>query len=426
MKKVTIVIGSNYGDEGKGRTVSYFCKMLHRDEMNYKKLVVRSNGGAQAGHTVVNNNRIVFHHFGSGTSEISRVPTYLSEKFIVNPMFFRKEYEDLKRKGYEPKVYVNENCLVTTVYDIFINQAWETSLGKKRYGSCGAGIYETVIRNDLEQFKTTVKMIPNEKNMISRSFMNKVRKIKDDYFMQRLFIAMKSSDIPKPYDEIIKRNLFLPYLKDVLFFIKHVTIIKNEEEKNFLNSFDHVVFEGAQGLLLDQSREKNGEKITPSNTGIKNPFEVLKRNGLLDECLVEVVYCTRWYNTRHGNGYLPLSMPKNCISEKIEDKTNIPNEFQGTMRYGILDINSLFERVFEDFESVAVDRKNWKISIALNCLDQIDKFAIIYHNGINVMKTKNEIVDIFSMFLNSSHQRNRIYLGNGISANLTIPRNIIK
>lgn len=425
MKKITIVIGSNYGDEGKGRTVSYFSKMLRADETGCKKLVIRSNGGAQAGHTVVNNSRIVFSHFGSGTCEMARVPTYLSDKFIVNPMFFRKEYEKLERLGYEPKVYVHEDCLVTTVYDIFINQAWETSLGDKRYGSCGAGIYETILRNKSRDFQTKVSMIKNEQGRISSDFFKRVKDIRDNYFLQRLFIAMQKSEIPKPYDEIAKKNLLFPYMKDVLFFIRHVEILKKDKEKEFLDSFDNLIFEGAQGLLLDQSREILGENVTPSNTGLLNPFEVLDRNGYVDKVPVEVVYCTRWYMTRHGAGKLANTIKKDILSEKIEDKTNVPNEFQGSLRYGILDVDEFFARIFYDFDSLAYDRKNWKISVALNCLDQIDRSAPVYHKGFGCLKTKDELIDIFCDSLKYSAQKGRLYLGGGVSASMTIPREIV-
>lgn len=82
MKKITVVIGANYGDEGKGRAVSYFSKNHKEEEKKYRKLVIRFNGGSQAGHTVVNNDRIVFGHFGSGTSEENPVDTYLSLSLI--------------------------------------------------------------------------------------------------------------------------------------------------------------------------------------------------------------------------------------------------------------------------------------------------------------------------------------------------------
>ena len=83
------VIGSNFGDEGKGLVVDYLCK-------TGGEVVVRFNGGAQAGHTVVTPEglRHVFRHFGSGT--LYGVPTFLSQFFIVNPIIFFHELQDLR------------------------------------------------------------------------------------------------------------------------------------------------------------------------------------------------------------------------------------------------------------------------------------------------------------------------------------------
>ena len=76
------VIGSQYGDEGKGRTVDFVCSNLAG-----KTLVVRYNGGAQAGHTVVlNNKRHIFSQFGSGT--LRGCDTYFAEECLFDPLAF--------------------------------------------------------------------------------------------------------------------------------------------------------------------------------------------------------------------------------------------------------------------------------------------------------------------------------------------------
>lgn len=107
MKDIKIVIGGNMGDEGKGLMADYFSQKPN-------SIVVCSNGGAQRGHTVVTSTGIrhVFHHFGSGT--FNGASTYLSEDFICNPIIFRQEYNELKHLGYYPKIYINQNCMVTT------------------------------------------------------------------------------------------------------------------------------------------------------------------------------------------------------------------------------------------------------------------------------------------------------------------------
>ena len=140
MKDIKIVIGANFGDEGKGKLTDYYTK--NADNC----IVVCSNGGAQRGHTVLKSDgtRHVFHHFGSGT--LNGADTYLPEDFILNPLVFREEWEELKNLGWEPYVYVHGKCMITNPLDMMANQIIEKSRGNDKHGSCGMGIYNTIQR----------------------------------------------------------------------------------------------------------------------------------------------------------------------------------------------------------------------------------------------------------------------------------------
>ena len=96
----TIVIGLGFGDEGKGQFVNNLIEPDYADDY----LVVRYNGGAQAGHTVeYNGMRHVFSHFGSGT--LKGAWTYLTDAFICNPNVFIVERQELLLKKCYPKIY---------------------------------------------------------------------------------------------------------------------------------------------------------------------------------------------------------------------------------------------------------------------------------------------------------------------------------
>ena len=156
MKQVDVVIGLNYGDEGKGAAVDWLCHGAVSGDRNCgdyyeagSAAVVRFNGGAQAGHTVVtpDGRRHVFSQFGSGT--FAGCPTILSRFMMVNPIMFWKERKELLGKVDKlPPVYVDPRAYVTTPYDVFINQELERSRGNDRHGSCGMGIGETEVRSD--------------------------------------------------------------------------------------------------------------------------------------------------------------------------------------------------------------------------------------------------------------------------------------
>ena len=145
MTDIKVVVGANFGDEGKGLMTDYFCH--NATSKNKTCIVVMSNGGAQRGHTVnlLDGKKHVFNHFGSGT--FVGADTYCPSEFILNPMQFVKELEDLQQLLVRmPIVYVETLCRWSTPYDMIINQIVEAARGDKKHGSCGMGIWETVYR----------------------------------------------------------------------------------------------------------------------------------------------------------------------------------------------------------------------------------------------------------------------------------------
>src|SRR5512145_1535019 len=89
-RSATAILGANFGDEGKGLMTDCFAARAPS-----RTLVVRTNGGAQAGHTVVtpSGRRHVFSHVGSGA--LSGAPTLLSRFFVSSPLLLEKEWPDL-------------------------------------------------------------------------------------------------------------------------------------------------------------------------------------------------------------------------------------------------------------------------------------------------------------------------------------------
>lgn len=308
MGRASVVIGTNYGDEGKGLMTDYLARVKSAD------LVVRFNGGAQAGHTVVTpeGDRHVFSHFGSGT--FTGVPTFLSRYFILNPIIFRQEREKLLRKGFDPKVICDYRCMITTPWDMMWNQYQEEMRGGAKHGSCGVGIGATIDRY--------------EKNF---SIENTVHVDKVWIYYQELINDITHS--MKVVDTITEK--YHGYIHDIGVYQKYrqdLDYMADNVEENWgkpFPKFDHAIFEGAQGLLLDQHMG-NFPHVTRSNTGMRNVIK-LQREMLFD--LDEIVYVTRSYLTRHGAGsfneWLPLDTPMG-----ITDDTNVANNWQDRIRFG--------------------------------------------------------------------------------------------
>ena len=125
-----------------------------------------------------------------------------------------------------------------------------------------------------------------------------------------------------------------------------------------------LAYIAAQGLLLDQNNTEYFPHLTPSNTGIENPKRIIENVEWNDEINIETCYVSRTYLTRHGAGKFPSECNKRFINEYMFDKTNVPNPFQDTLRYGTLDLRELYSRCsddvgnFGDEKSIAITHCN--------------------------------------------------------------------
>ena len=377
MKNCSIVIGSFWGDEGKGHMTDILCSK------DSNSLNVRFNGGAQASHTVVtpDGKRHAFRHFGAGT--FAGAKTYLSKEFMVNPIAF-----ELERKKFidefqiVPEVYVHPFCAVTTLWDIYINQAVEVLRGDGRHGSCGMGINETLIRSRNERYCIKVKDL-----IFKTSLRDKLLLIKDEYVAMRLKSEyhLTIDDLPEKYQELLKSDenvdMFLFYAEE---FVKSI----KPEGYGILGKYTNVVFEGAQGLLLDQNNKEYRPHLTSSNTGIKNVMHIL--DELSWKGNVDIYYMSRCYITRHGAGPFEHELGKKPY-ENVVDLTNIPNEFQGALRFGYLDFDLLVKEINKDLKNLKVQAN---IHIVFTCLDQVDDVVIYYENGKLKEVAKSEFLQI--------------------------------
>ncbi len=352
MKKVTAVIGSNFGDEGKGLVTDYLAS-------REKSVVVRYNGGAQAGHTVTTpeGQRHVFGHFGAGS--FLQAPTYLSQFFIVNPILFHRE---LAKLSFQPEVFVDRRCPVTTPYDMMINQLIEQKRGLQRHGSCGAGINETVTRH--QKLPLTVADLVKANLWGIRDLLPLLQQIRDVYVPQRL----QELGLPPLPPEQASDDLMVKFVEDCIKFVNLTSPAPSLQKLDC----DQIVFEGAQGLRLDE-HHRYFPHVTRSKTGLHNITLLCQEAGFTE---LDVHYLTRAYVTRHGNGPLERELTKPPY-EKIEDKTNIPNPFQGTLRFAHLDLDDLYREVENDLQHHRGVKLNKKVVVT--CVDQVDPSGVIYY-----------------------------------------------
>ena len=378
-KNVKVIIGSNYGDEGKGKATDYFA---HQAYMSGKScLVVLSNGGSQRGHTVVlpSGIRHVFRHFGSGS--LIGAGTYIPKQFIVNPMNYALEFRELNMIGARiiPS-YINPNCKLTTPFDMIANQLIEEVRGDAKHGSCGVGIWETILRDGITVFEMLQKTVSERVE-----YLNFVR---DGYFSNR--ISSKGVKLDKCWSDIIySKHLIDNYLYDFDLMMRMSSLA----DDTVMNDFDTVIFENGQGLLLDQNIIGYGKNTTPSNTGLQNAAEMIRKNFTTDVD-VEVCYVSRTYMTRHGAGRFDSEFNKKQEWIGV-DKTNGWNQFQGNFRFGELDVADLEQRVDEDFHTYG--NVDWKKSYFFTHNDEHElPVSILKNNYVYTSygPSRSDVVDV--------------------------------
>lgn len=328
--EVKIVIGANYGDEGKGLMSRFFAKQFLND--GEKPVTVFHNGTAQRGHTVdyENGTSHVFHNFCAGAGEGGI--TYYADSFLVHPMDFCREVVEL---GYVPFVACDPECVVVTPLDMLADHIIEDFIaaksGVREYGSCCYGSWSATDRiRECPQLAYTVSDI---KKRLESGYLNFMLDMMGWVKMRLAAFQVDMDLVPewKPHletDTAMFFRLCRHFRSDFEFFIDHIEICSFDDVWNRNKA---IIFEGAQGLLLDKDRDDIW--TTTSNTGLKNPQRLL---SAYKDFNAEVCYVTRSYVTRHGDGPLENEVERSEIGEDVRDRTNVFNQFQGNLRYAIL------------------------------------------------------------------------------------------
>ncbi len=370
------VIGALYGDEGKGLMTDYFAAQAMKD--HGACTVIRSNGGAQAGHTVQTPDGIrhVFHHFGSGT--FTGATTFLSRFMIINPIEFNREWNTLVGLGWVPRISISRRAQVSLPSDMILNQMFETLRGNGRHGSCGLGIGETGNRIEKGFLSFRVSdleaVLDDRRNGVGQSLASFVEDVRRAIHLRLDERALELADLPEEFrgylfdEDIIERFL------DEAEVMLERSIVCDETE---ISTAKPIIFEAAQGLGLDRDMGWF-PFVTRSKTGIYNIAELCWEMGI-DE--IEAVYVMRVYATRHGAGPLDFEKPFGLKGYRISDETNQPNDWQGTLRFAPQNLTYISRLTYLDLVGRNNQDLRVKKSAAITCLDQVPVQVEIFHDN---------------------------------------------
>ena len=350
LKNVEIVIGANFGDEGKGQVTDYIAS-----QYKYPKIVVLHNGGSQRAHTVQISKegaRHIHRHIGSGLR--AGAATFIAKDFIVNPIIFLQEIRELEKLGFHkeilPKIFMDSSCRFTTPFDMIVNQAREIDRNKGKHGSCGLGIFETVARYNLGDVKIkegtvapfclSVGVFNHLSTLDKINFLHALK----NFYTDKRINNVKITNFDISLEKLLSsESMITNFVQDFEQMMSYVNIVNGAE---ILTTFETVIFENGQGLLLDQNNKKYFPYLTPSNTGLTNPMAILNEIGYTG--FVTANYVSRTYVTRHGAGLFPGECQKSKINATMVDKTNVKNMWQDDLRYGKIDAKRFKEHIIED------------------------------------------------------------------------------
>ncbi len=370
-KEAYAVIGANWGDEGKGLSVDAIASRLVGAGRGVT--VVRTNGGAQAGHGVERpeGGRHVFHHIGSGS--FVGAATHLSQFFIAHPMVLQKEIDDLERLGARPgRITIDPRAPVTTPWDMAINQALEIKRAVGRHGSCGLGIGETIERQEKGWLLCAA-------DLWQSNLHEKLERIRDEWVPKRLEVLGIDPEKSQLREVLTGRTeLISTFLADCRDFTRTVEILPDAD----LVDSEAVLLEGAQGLQLDMDFGAF-PYVTRAHTGIRNMLTIAAEAQIKT---IKATYVTRTYATRHGAGPLPNEMPDATGLGKVEwadiiDLTNATNDWQGRIREAPLDLDLLRETIRKDLALAKGTGVQVEAGLGVTCLDQVLQAATFFVNN---------------------------------------------
>ncbi len=291
-----VIVGSQWGDEGKGKVVDLFSQFAH--------VIIRFQGGNNAGHTiVVGNEKFIFHLIPSGILHPEK-KCIIGNGVVVDPDVLCEEINALKKRGYfqdESQLLISEEAHFIMPYHKSIDVARERlKSGGKKIGTTGKGIgpaYEDKVARcgiriidlfDEEAFREKL-----EENLVQKNF----------YLTQMLRES--------PLDGARILRDYMGFREKLERYVVDTSVAIYEEMKKGKN----LLFEGAQGCLLDIDHGTY-PYVTSSSTVAGN---ACSGSGIGPAHIDSVIGVSKAYTTRVGEGPFPTEM-KDALGEKIRER----------------------------------------------------------------------------------------------------------
>ncbi len=283
MAKNVVVIGTQWGDEGKGKIVDWLT--------DHAAGVVRFQGGHNAGHTlVIAGKKTVLHLIPSGILR-DGVLCYIGNGVVLSPTALLKEMDELQAAGIDVygRLKISEACPLILPYHEAIDQARERAKGDAKIGTTGRGI------GPAYEDKVARRAIRLQDIFYPERFAAKLREVLDYHnFVLQHYFNTDTVDYQKTYDDTLA---LAERIKPLVMDVPRALYEANQAGQ-------HLLFEGAQGALLDIDHGTY-PFVTSSNCV---SGAACAGAGVGPQMLDYVLGITKAYTTRVGSGPFPTEL----------------------------------------------------------------------------------------------------------------------
>lgn len=342
MKKSVVVLGTQWGDEGKGKIVDLLTERADA--------VVRYQGGHNAGHTlIINDEKTVLHLIPSGILRAG-VKCYIGNGVVIEPNALIKEIKNLETSGVDvqSRLYISKSAPVIMPYHIKLDQLREAKKGKAAIGTTGRGIgpsYEDKVARrgirigdllDAELLKEKLTQVLEYHNFVIENY---------------------HQAEPLSFDDVYKGAL------EQADFLSNMCVDVTGELHHHLENEEKLLMEGAQGSLLDIDHGTY-PFVTSSNT---TSGSASTGSGLGATHIDYVLGITKAYTTRVGGGPFPTELFDEDGAELAERGVEFGATTGRPRRCGWLDLVALKRAV----------QVNGVTGLCVTKLDVLDTFKSI-------------------------------------------------
>jgi adenylosuccinate synthase len=291
-----VVVGSQWGDEGKGKVVDLFTQFAH--------VIIRFQGGNNAGHTlVVGDEKFIFHLIPSGILHPGK-KCVIGSGVVIDPGVLCEEIDAVKKRGYfqdESQLLISEGAHLIMPYHKAIDVARERrKSGSRKIGTTGKGIGPTY---EDKVARCGIRIIDLFDEEAFRE------KLEENLAQKNFYLTQMLGESPLDGTQILRD--YLGFREKLGKYVVDTSIVLHEEMKRGRN----LLFEGAQGCLLDVDHGTY-PYVTSSSTVAGN---ACSGSGIGPTHIHAVIGVSKAYTTRVGGGPFPTEM-KDALGEEIRER----------------------------------------------------------------------------------------------------------